>query len=142
MKKYFAIINFVLFLISPVLGQDYEEIFNPDRLKDYQPEWPVLLNQTTDNIPHETNNNGKKSEKSEINGYRIQLLTTPSAAEADSFKAEIRKLIPDEIYIIFEAPNYKVRMGNFLHRSIAQRSLDEIHAMGYRQAWVVRTRIE
>ena len=142
MEKYFAIINFVLFLISPVLGQDYEEIFNPDRLKDYQPEWPVLLNQTTDNTPHETNNIGKKSEKSEINGYRIQLLTTPFAAEADSFKAEIRKLIPDEIYIIFEAPNYKVRMGNFLHRSIAQRSLDEIHAMGYRQAWVVRTRIE
>ncbi len=142
MKKYIIFINLTLVLISYVLGQENKEKFNPDKLNDYQPEWPVLLNQTTDNTSHETRISKKESEKSEINGYRIQLLATTSAAEADSFETEIRKFIQDKIYIIFEAPNYKVRMGNFLHRSNAQRSLDEIHAIGYRQAWVVRTRIE
>jgi septal ring-binding cell division protein DamX len=142
MKKHIIIFNLILLLISYTVGQEFEEKFNPDKLTDYQPEWPVLLNQITDSIPEELRLYEMESEKSEISGYRIQLLATTSAAEADSFKMEISKLIRNEIYIIFEAPNYKVRIGNFLHRNNAQRALDEIQAMGFQQAWVVRTRIE
>ena len=52
------------------------------------------------------------------------------------------KIINEQIYIIFELPNYKLRVGNFLNRKEAENFQKKIVRLGYRTAWVVPTMIE
>ena len=47
-----------------------------------------------------------------------------------------------KIYIIFEAPNYKVRIGNFIDRKKAENYRQEMIKEGHSSAWIIRTRIE
>ena len=56
----------------------------------------------------------------------------------DSFLESVDK----KIYIIFELPNYKLRVGNFLNRKEAESFQKKIVRLGYRTAWVVPTMIE
>ena len=51
-------------------------------------------------------------------------------------------MIKQKIYIIFEAPNYKVRIGNFIDRKKAENYRQEMIKGGYSSAWIIRTRIE
>ena len=59
-----------------------------------------------------------------------------------SNSAEIEKSINEQIYIIFELPNYKLRVGNFVNRKEAESFQKKIVRLGYRTAWVVPTMIE
>ena len=52
------------------------------------------------------------------------------------------KSVYKKIYIIFELPNYKLRVGNFLNRKEAESFQKKIVRLGYRTAWVVPTMIE
>ena len=57
-------------------------------------------------------------------------------------KTEIEKSINEQIYIIFELPNYKLRVGNFVNRKEAESFQKKIVRLGYRTAWIVPTMIE
>ena len=53
-------------------------------------------------------------------GYRLQLLNTRSRDEAFKLKYELLKMFPDQqTYVLFQSPYFKVRIGNFFHRSDA-----------------------
>jgi hypothetical protein len=63
-------------------------------------------------------------ELGELPGYRIQLMTTNSLVTAKDEKAKF--LTQFEGYratIVFEAPNYKLRIGNYTNRFDANRDL-------------------
>ena len=54
-------------------------------------------------------------------GYRIQVLSTNRREEAFRVKADLMSTFSDQkCYIIFQSPNFKVRIGNFLKRSEAE----------------------
>ena len=65
-----------------------------------------------------------------IPGYRIQIFSdsgSDSKNNAMKAKAKFRKKFSDtKAYIIFDAPNYKVEIGNFLYRLDAKRILHKI----------------
>ena len=53
-------------------------------------------------------------------GYRLQVLSTRSRDEAFKLKYELLKMFPDQqTYVLFQSPYFKVRIGNFFHRSDA-----------------------
>ena len=54
----------------------------------------------------------------------------------------LRERTETQTYIIFELPNYKLRVGNFLNRKEAENFQKKIVRLGYRTAWVVPTMIE
>lgn len=62
-------------------------------------------------------------EHGELPGYRIQVYAGTSLSEAKEHKSAFLKSYDIAATIIFEAPNYKVRVGNYTNRFDANRDL-------------------
>jgi hypothetical protein len=53
----------------------------------------------------------------------------------------MKSTLSDSVYVDFEAPNYKVRVGDFIDRNSAESLQQDLVQMGYNSAWILRTRI-
>lgn len=78
----------------------------------------------------------------ESTGYRVQIFTGKIQRHAQNLKEVLEQRFEEAVYLIYEAPQYKVRMGNFVSREEAQSYCNRIRRNGYPGAWVVRSRIE
>lgn len=77
-----------------------------------------------------------------LQGFRIQLLATNNFDEANTTRNVLTAAFPDLwIYLVFEAPTYKIRVGDFVNRAEAKPLLDQLQAQGYKKAWIVPDRI-
>jgi hypothetical protein len=48
-------------------------------------------------------------------GYRLQVINTNNRDEANTVKAEMLRRFPDQkVYLLYQAPNFRVRIGNFI----------------------------
>jgi len=77
----------------------------------------------------------------ETSGYRIQLISTQNLAEAISVKARADSTCSDPVYVDFEPPNYKVRIGNYLSNEEAVNMQNEMQKQGFKNAWAVPSKI-
>ena len=133
------IINFLI--LSIYNAQDKID-FNPNKLNEPELNWPFVVNVI--------NSGGSKNDKETITdstffsveGFRIQLLATQDRFNAEKFKSELEKIYKNKIYIIFEAPNYKVRVGDFINRKSAEEMRQNLSKKGYTTAWIIRSKIE
>ena len=74
-----------------------------------------------------------------IDGYRVQVLSTDDMEEANSIRAEIyEKTGRKEVYIIFEPPFYRVKVGDFSSKSEANDLKFKLNQLGYTEAKVVQ----
>ena len=131
--------SLILFLISNAFCQS--DFIKPSDFNDNPPKFPTV------NLPSFSSDNDLKdiSSNEEINlikGYRVQIVISQNEQELQDVKIEIEKSIDEQTYIIFELPNYKLRVGNFLNRKEAENFQKKIVRLGYRTAWVVPTMIE
>ena len=78
-------------------------------------------------------------------GYRVQIFSISgvnSRDRANLMKAEFLSKYPDaEVYIVYNAPSYKVRLGDFRRKLEAEQYLRTIKA-NYPFAFVVIDKIE
>jgi hypothetical protein len=44
--------------------------------------------------------------------------------------------------MVFEAPLYKLRLGNFVTKKEAEKQKANLNKKGYKNIWIVRSRIE
>ena len=131
--------SLILFLISSAFCQS--DFIKPSDFNDNPPKFPTV------NLPSFSSDNDLEniSSNEEINfikGYRVQIVISQNEQELQDIKIEIEKSINEQIYIIFELPNYKLRVGNFVNRKEAESFQKKIVRLGYRTAWVVPTMIE
>jgi hypothetical protein len=50
-----------------------------------------------------------------VRGFRIQAANTQNRDEANAVKAELLRRFPDQkSYLLYQSPNFRVRIGNFL----------------------------
>lgn len=131
--------SLILFLISNAFCQS--DFIKPSDFNDNPPKFPTV------NLPSFSSDNDLEniSSNEEINlikGYRVQIVISQNEQELQDVKIEIEKSIDEQTYIIFELPNYKLRVGNFLNRKEAENFQKKIVRLGYRTAWVVPTMIE
>ena len=55
-------------------------------------------------------------------GFRIQVISTNKREEAMRIKSEVMSNFPEhKAYIIYQSPNFKVRIGNFIRREDADK---------------------
>lgn len=74
-------------------------------------------------------------------GYRIQLYTTTRLKEANVFRMSFEQVFPDiKVYILFNEPNYRIRVGNFTDRITARAQLEALRET-YPTAIVVKDQI-
>jgi hypothetical protein len=72
-------------------------------------------------------------------GYRVQVLSTDDIDEASVVRSEIyEKTARKEVYIIFEPPFYKVKVGDFTSKSEAENLRFELNQLGYTESKVVQ----
>ena len=72
-------------------------------------------------------------------GYRVQVLSTDDVDEANLVRAEIyEKASRKEVYVIFEPPFYKVKVGDFTSKSEAENLRFKLTQLGYTESKVIQ----
>ena len=134
--------NYFLFFFtySFLIAQNSNEL-SPKKLKDISPNWPIIINNTLDDSTSFDIVLKADSTKYISEGFRVQILATRYFEYADSLAISISSKINDSVYVEFETPNYKVRVGDFINRDSAELLQKELLKMGYKTAWILRTRI-
>tara|TARA_B100000315_G_C14575803_1_gene587826 strand:+ start:1045 stop:1470 length:426 start_codon:yes stop_codon:yes gene_type:complete len=137
--------NYICLLMVLSLGfsQDQKKVnFDPDKLKDPEPRWPKVVSPFSLDTKELKPAGNSDSSQVIIEGFRVQVLATSSQENADRLRDELAIEYGKDIYIVFEAPNYKVRIGNFIDRRLAEKLRLELINKGYPSSWIIRTRIE
>ena len=79
-------------------------------------------------------------EKGATSGFRIQIFSSSTRESAENAQMQARtQLSRDDVFIDFESPYFKVRVGNFQTRNNAEISLEEVRKKGYETAFIVQT---
>jgi hypothetical protein len=78
------------------------------------------------------------STKATVNGHRVQIYVSLSRASAERIAKRARQLFPKcSVYIVFQAPWHKVRLGNFATRWEAEQVRKRALNRGFRTTiWV------
>jgi len=126
---------FSILLSVPLLTQDIQAI-DHKVVKDIQPNWPVIINNVLDDSTSFEFVLSLDSIQSVSEGYRVQVLATRYFERADSLAVIMKSTLSDSVYVDFEAPNYKVRVGDFIDRNSAESLQQDLVQMGYNSAWI------
>ena len=133
----------ILIIISTsiLFSQQKKIKFDPNKLTDPTLNWPKIISPFNfDTL------NSKETTLTDsmiiIEGFRVQVLATRDRFNAEKLQLELEQIFQHKIYVIFEAPNYKVRIGNFIDRRKAENFRIELAKNGYSSAWIIRTKIE
>ena len=131
---------FSILLSTPLLAQEIQ-VIDHKIVKDIQPIWPVIINNVLDDSTSFESVILLDSVQSVIEGYRVQVLATRYFERADSFAIIMKNTVSERVYVDFETPNYKVRIGDFIERESAESLQQDLVQMGYNSAWILRSRI-
>jgi len=75
-------------------------------------------------------------------GFRVQIYFTQEIDQATQLRDTVSSLLADDwVYVVYDAPYYKVRVGNFLDRPSANRMMEHLIGRGYSEAWIVPDRV-
>jgi hypothetical protein len=76
-------------------------------------------------------------------GYRIQVISTNNRDDAFKVKTDLLTGFPEQkTYIIFQSPNFKVRIGNFLKRTEAENFRKQLVRLYPQGGYIVEDAIE
>jgi hypothetical protein len=117
------------------------DFIKPSDFNDNPPKFPSVL------LPSFSSSESLISDSTKafnnfVRGYRVQVMISQDENELIKLKNTLLQSLNEDIYIIFELPNYKLRIGDFISRKEAENFQEKIVKLGYRTAWVVPTIIE
>ena len=99
----------------------------------------IIVSPTIDSLVIKTI--ARNQENPTIPGFRIQVYNANSQVEAEKIKEWLMQFDPTlQLYIMYQAPNFKVRVGNFRKRVDAQYLLNALHEK-FPSAFLVPDRI-
>ena len=78
----------------------------------------------------------------EVQGFRIQIFASANIDEATGAqRVAADKAGIDSVYVVYDPPVYKVRIGDYGTRLEANQKLSKIVNLGYDDAWVVADKV-
>ncbi len=113
LKGYIAIIIFFgcSFWASASVGKD-TIIVHKDARMDVLTSKQILANKKS----------SLQTSSGQYKGYRVQVVSTSNRDQAFKVKGELLSRFPDQkSYALFQSPNFKVRIGNFLKKADAEK---------------------
>ena len=129
----------IVLITSFIYGQS--DFILPSDFVDNPPNLPKVILPSFDDS-NDSDISVDKSFNNSIKGYRIQVAISQDENDLIDMKKKLELTIKEKIYIKFELPNYKLRIGNFDSRKKAEAYRNKVIQLGYRFAWVVPTVIE
>lgn len=82
-----------------------------------------------------------KTTTTSVPGYRVQIFASSTQEGADKIASEARFKFTERVYVEYDAPYYKVRVGNYKNRADAEILREKARNMGYPDAWIVQTEV-
>lgn len=80
-------------------------------------------------------------EDSVVTGFRVQLVQTTDPEIAKNVQTDAILKFDYDVYRVFDAPFYKVRVGDFINWYEAEKMQKLAVERGFKEAWVVRTKV-
>ena len=137
MKK----VLFLNFFLIVLYSQDSDSLFSSklNLFTDDMPTFPLVLNKifTGNHILLVDSLNKLQLESNEI--FRLQIFESTESSIARAEAKRFQNILGDTVYIDFETPLYKLRIGNFPNRKQAENAMSAIENMGVKDPWVIRT---
>lgn len=85
----------------------------------------------------------EESQAEHLPGFRVQICAVSDEEKARQIQREaILQFMNDEVYLIYNNPYYKVRVGNCTTRYDADNLQQLAVEKGFKDAWVVRTKVK
>ena len=82
------------------------------------------------------------AEPDTVEGFRIQVFASNNYDEAVAVRNALNLELPVQwVYMVYDAPTYKVRVGDYTNRADANLAVDGYIDRGYKGAWVVPDRV-
>jgi hypothetical protein len=76
-------------------------------------------------------------------GFRVQVLATQSRGEAFKMKTDLLTKFPElKTYLLFQSPNFKVRIGNFIKKHDAEKLKQQLVKLIGTNIYVVEDAVE
>ena len=138
MRLFLPIILFQRILFA----QDSLFWFDMSKVRDPIPKTPIIMDKIFGLSQFTMIDSLEKIKISTLDGYRLQLYESSSAGEANKKMGKYRKSLKDSLYLVFDAPLYKIRYGNYVTKNEAEIEKNNLKNKGYKTAWVVKSRIE
>lgn len=124
------------------VGEQYEQLFNPAA---YDPPVATLKRIAKADTARVENDSlvAKDSIPPETTpGFRIQVFATTDIDEANTVRDSLLSILAtDSVYVVYDAPYYKIRVGDFLSRPQGNALLKILTEHGYKDAWIVADRV-
>ena len=136
-----AIIIIIITLKSLLNAQDSLYWFDMSKVRDSIPYTPKVLDKVFGTSQLKILDSLKNIQVSTREGFRLQIFESSSADEANRVLKKFNKSFSDSLYMIFEAPLYKIRYGNYITKQQAEDVKKDLRNKGYKNIWVVKSRI-
>jgi len=133
----------IIFIFSiNTFAQDSDSLFwfDANTLNNELPKFPLILNKviSREDMSIPESKNELDQETKEV--FRIQIFESSVASIARAEAKRFQNILGDTVYTDFEAPLYKLRIGNFQHRKNAEEAVESISRLGAKDAWIIRTK--
>ena len=134
---------FVIIILNSLLNaQDSLYWFDMSKVRDPIPNTPKVLDKVFGTSQLNILDSIKNVRVSTSDGFRLQIFESSAADEANRVIKKYDRTLPDSLYMVFEAPLYKIRYGNFTTKSEAETVKNKLKNKGYKNIWIVKSRIE
>ena len=136
MKK----VLFSNFFLIIVYSQNIDSVhsFKNNSIIHDTPDFPLVVNKifTGDHIFLIDSLSRLQIKGDEI--FRIQIFESTESSIAKAEAKRFQNILGDTVYINFETPLYKLRIGNFSNRRQAEEAISAIENLGVKGSWVIR----
>ena len=133
---------FLLLFTGYLLAQDSLFWFDMNSVRDPAPKTPKILDKIFGTSQFGLLDSLKNIRITTQEGYRLQIFESSSVEETNRTLRKFERSLKDSVYMVFEAPLYKLRLGNFVTKKEAEKQKKNLNKKGYKNIWIVRSRIE
>ena len=133
---------YIIVFTGCLLAQDSLFWFDMNTVLDPVPNTPKVMDKIFGTSQLSVLDSLKNVRITTQDGFRLQVFETSSVEEAKRSLRKFEKALDDAVYMIFEAPLYKLRTGNFVTKREAENEKLKLNREGYKDVWIVRSRIE
>ena len=133
---------FLLLFTGYLSAQDSLFWFDMNSVRDPVPKTPKILDKIFGTSQFGLLDSLKNIRITTQEGYRLQIFESSSVEETNRTLQKFERSLKDSVYMVFEAPLYKLRLGNFVTKKEAEKQKANLNKKGYKNIWIVRSRIE
>ena len=131
----------ILFFQNQVFSQDSLFWFDMSKVRDPVPKTPMILDKVFSTSQLGMLDSLKNMRINTRDGYRLQLFESSQSNEAKKIMSKFDKSLPDSLYLVFDAPLYKIHYGNFITKDQAETVRVRLKKKGYKKIYIRVTKV-